>query len=63
MKDIKEKEKELYYASLYLKNAYLNMNKKNGTYEKARELQRKQDEVWKKQQFFKKYLEEMEKQK
>ena len=61
MNDIKKKERELYIESVMLKDAYMELSKKKGTYNRCRELKRKQDKVYHKQQFFKNLIKEMEK--
>lgn len=61
MNDIKKKERELYIESLMLKDAYMELSKKKGTYDRCRELKKKEDKVYHKQQFFKNLIKEMEK--
>lgn len=61
MDDIKKKEKELFQESVLLKEAYMELSKKKGTYEKCRELKKKQDKIYHKQQFYKNLIKEMEK--
>ena len=61
MNDIKKKERELYIESLMLKDAYMELSKKKGTYDRCRELKRKEDKIYHKQQFFKNLIKEMEK--
>ena len=61
MNDIKKKERELYIESVMLKDAYMELSKKKGTYNRCRELKWKQDKVYHKQQFFKNLIKEMEK--
>ena len=55
----REKEYKLYKESTILQTAYMNA----GSYAKSKELQKKQDEVYKKWKFFKKMRLEMEKKK
>ena len=61
MNDIKKKERELYIESLMLKDAYMELSKKKGTYDRCRELKKKEDKVYHKQQFFKNLIKEKEK--
>lgn len=61
--DIKKKEKELFKESVLLKETYMELSKTKGTFEKCRELKRKQDKIYHKQQFYKNLIKEMEKMK
>ena len=67
MKSIREKEKELFEESWRLRNATFELAKneynKEKNYKHTKELQERQSEIYKKQQFFRKYIEEMEKNK
>lgn len=53
----REKEYKLYKESVILQDAYMNI----GDYKKSKELQKKQDEVYKKWKFYKLLRLEMEK--
>lgn len=53
----REKEYRLYKESVILQDAYMNTE----DYEKSKELQKRQDEVYKKWLFFKKFRKEVEK--
>jgi len=55
----REKEYKLYKESVTLQTAYMNA----GDYKKSRELQKRQDEVYKKWKFYKNFRIEMEKKK
>lgn len=65
MKSIREMEIELFKESYRLRQAGFEVTKNNKTsrkyYNRCREIQEKQGEIYKKHQFFKKFLEEMEK--
>lgn len=61
MDDIRKKERELYIESVMLKEAYMELSKTKGTYDRCRELKRKQDRIYHKQQFYKNLIKEMEK--
>lgn len=65
MNSILKRERELFQESWNLRNATFELSKneydKQKKYKHTKELQERQKEIYKKQQFFKKYLEEMEK--
>lgn len=63
MKSILQREKELFNETWRLKQASFEITKQRGnkSYNKSRELQEKEKELYKKQQFFKGFLKEMEK--
>ena len=65
MKSILRRERELFNETWKLKQASFKITEQPGRKEekfnKSRELQKKEDELWKKQQFFKNYIKEMEK--
>ena len=63
MKSILKREQELFNETWKLKQASFEITKKRGnkSYNKSRELQEKEKELYKKQQFFKGFLKEMEK--
>lgn len=61
MDDIKKKERELYIESVMLKEAYMELSKEKKNYNKCRELKRKQDKIYHRQQFYKNLIKEMEK--
>ena len=65
MKSILKRERELFEETWRLKQASFEATQRKGNKEKnfnrARELQKREDELYKKQQFFKNYLKEMEK--
>jgi hypothetical protein len=63
MKSILQREKELFNETWRLKQASFEITKQRGNknYNKSRELQEKEKELYKKQQFFKGFLKEMEK--
>lgn len=67
MKSILEKERELFVEAWKLREASFEVGKNKGNkekqFKKARELQMKENEAYKKQQFFRNYLKEMEKRK
>lgn len=58
--DIRKRERELYFESARLKRIYLD-NKENVSKEKTLEIMKEELEVYKRQQFFKKMINEMEK--
>lgn len=60
-KEIKKKEKELFIHSMMLKDAYMELSKKRNNFHRCRELKQEQDDIYKKQQFYKKIIKEMEK--
>lgn len=60
-KEIKKKEKELFIYSVMLKDAYMELSKKRKNFKKCRELQKEQDNIYNKQQFYSKLIKEMEK--
>jgi hypothetical protein len=64
--DIRKRKNELLEESWRLREAGFELLKnqrtrKDPNYDKIKELHKKQDEVWKKKEFFEKYLKEMEK--
>ena len=65
MKSILKRERELFNETWRLKQASFSITEKKGNkeerYYKSRELQRQEDEIYKKQQFFKNFIKEMEK--
>jgi elongation factor P--beta-lysine ligase len=61
MNDLKKKERELYIESVMLKEAYMELSKKKGTYDRCRNLKKKQDKIYHRQQFYKNLIKEMEK--
>lgn len=65
MKTILKRERELFEETWRLRQAGFEITSKKGNkkeqFFRSREIQRKENELYKKQQFFKKYLEEMEK--
>lgn len=68
MNDIRKRQRELFLESWRLREAGFEVtrkktNKKNQAknYKRAREIQAKQDELWKKKCFYENYLKEMEK--
>ena len=61
MKSILEMERELFKESWNLRGASFEVAKNGNNYKKSKELQNKQNEVYKKQQFFKNFIKEMEK--
>lgn len=61
MNELRKRERELYTESIMLKEAYMELSKKKGTYNKCRELKRKQDKIYHRQQFYKNIIKEMEK--
>lgn len=61
MKSIREKEQELFTKTWKLKEASFEATKNGGKYELSKKLQEIEKETYKKQQFFKGYLKEMEK--
>ena len=66
MKSIEQRERELFQESWILRGASfetVKAGKSKKNYEKSRELQKRQDEVYKRQQFYLKYIKEMEKRK
>lgn len=60
-KDIRQKEKEMFLETWRLKRASLEVSKTD--YERSRKIQEKENELYKKQQFFRKMIKEMEKEK
>lgn len=67
MNSILKRERELFEESWRLKGASFEATQKKGNknknFERSQKLQKRQDEVYKKQQFFMNYLKEMEKRK
>ena len=65
MNTISKREKELFQEAWRLRNASFEISKLPGKREdkfnKSRELQERENEIYKKQQFFKNYIKEMEK--
>lgn len=64
MNELRKKERELFQESWILKNISFELTEKGNprkNFEKSREIQKRQNEVYKKQQFYKKLLKEMEK--
>ena len=65
MKSILKRERELFNQTWLLKQASFEATKNKGDKEKqfkrSRELQQQENELYKKQQFFKNYIKEMEK--
>ena len=65
MKSIRERKNELLAESWRLRDASFEITKKKSkkeeNFKRARELQEKENEVWKKKMFFENYLREMEK--
>ena len=65
MKSIRERKNELLAETWRLKQASYEIaqskGKKEERYKKSREIQAKEDELWKKKIFFENYLKEMEK--
>lgn len=60
---LKEKERELYRDACFLRTAIIKMDVSKGTQEqkdKKQELFKEKDEVVRRQQFYKKYIREME---
>lgn len=55
-KELKKKEKEMYFQTKELKDKYWNIN----NFEKSRELQKKERELYKKHQFYSKLIKKME---
>lgn len=55
-KDLKKKEKEIFNKTIELKNKYWNIK----DYEKARKLQKEEQELYEKQQFYSKLIRKME---
>lgn len=60
--DIRKRERELYFESVRLKKIYLE-NKENASKEKTIEIMKQELEIYKRQQFFKNMINEMEKMK
>lgn len=60
--DIRKRERELYFESVRLKKIYLE-NKENASKEKTIEIMKEELEIYKRQQFFKNMINEMEKMK
>ena len=50
MDDIKKKERELYIESVMLKEAYMELSKEKKNYDRCRELKKKQDKIYHRQQ-------------
>ena len=60
MNELRKKERELFKEAMLLREITSKGDPKK-TFNRAREIQRKQDELYKKQQFYKKIIREMEK--
>lgn len=67
MKTIRQRTKELYIESWKLREASFEVGKskrsRDKNFKRSREIQKQQNEVWKKKCFFENYLKEMEKRK
>lgn len=64
MNELRKKERELFKEAMLLREMNFEITSKGDpkkTFNRAREIQRKQDELYKKQQFYKKIIREMEK--
>lgn len=60
-KSIRKREREMYVETWRLKNASMEIAKQGKNFERSRKIQKEEDELYKKQQFFKNYIREMEK--
>lgn len=64
MNDIRQKKNELLEETWKLKRACFELSRNNRSkknYDRAIELRKKEEELWKKKMFYEKFLEEMEK--
>ena len=60
-KTISQREQELFITTWKLRDASFEVTKNGGNYELSRKIQKEEKETYKRQQFFKKFIKEMEK--